>query len=58
LADDQEGDERIFNLDLIPSTINNINQNLVRFTGYMLESYDIHEENLPALEGTKFTEVR
>lgn len=48
----------VFNLDKIPQTIHNVNQNLVRFTGYMLESYNVQEQDLPMLQGTKFTEVR
>ena len=48
-VDQPDEDIKFFNLEMIPTTIDNINQNLVRFTGYMLESYDVEEKDLPLL---------
>ena len=48
-VDQPDEDIKVFNLEMIPTTIDNINQNLVRFTGYMLESYDVEEKDLPLL---------
>lgn len=48
-AEDDSDEEEVFNLEMIPSTINNINQNLVRFTSYMLESYDVQAQQQASL---------
>ena len=48
----------MFNLEMIPQTIDNINQNLLRVTGYMIESYDVEEKDLPLLKGTQFSVFR
>lgn len=53
-----EQEEQIFNLDQIPPTINNVSQNLLRFTSYMGQMFEIKQQDLQLVKDTDFMTVR
>ena len=51
-------EQKEFNLDEIPPTINNVSQNLLRFTSYMGQMFEIKEQELELVKDTNFMVVR
>ena len=41
-----EVEEKVFDLEAIPPTINNVSQNLLRFTSYMGQMFEIKDQEL------------